>query len=202
MTDAETDHITPGDHQGAMRMALVLAAKSPCIPTNYRVGALITHSATGRIVATGYTLELPGNTHAEECCLLKVAGSLAASEPSEPLLTSTSTSSSPARADDDATIPQLPVPRPFPTEPHTLYTTVEPCCLRLSGKTACLERVLRQKAWIRTVCYGFREPHVFVVANSGLDELRAQGVEVVHVEGMEEDIRTVAMEGHRAGAGV
>jgi len=50
-----------------MRFALELAEKSPPKPTNYRVGAVVV-DAFNNILATGYTLELPGNTHAEQCC--------------------------------------------------------------------------------------------------------------------------------------
>ena len=61
------------DHLAAMRRALQLAGRSDPKPTNYRVGALLVRLADDDISAEGYTLELPGNTHAEECCLLKLA---------------------------------------------------------------------------------------------------------------------------------
>lgn len=186
MADPKGSRLTPGDHTSAMRLALSLATKSPCLATNYRVGALIVNSSSGEIVATGYTLELPGNTHAEECCLLKLSVSLASS----------SSSPSPALESltDDQRVAELPE---IMTGPHALYTTVEPCCLRLSGKTPCLRRILAQKSWITTVGYGFREPDVFVKGNSGLRELEMAGVEVVHVPGLEEEIQRVAMEGHQ-----
>jgi pyrimidine deaminase RibD-like protein len=167
--------ILPGDHVAAMRLALTVARQSPCLPTKFCVGALIVNSATGQIAATGYSLELPGNTHAEECCLLKLAR-----------MTTTDTA---AAATD------LPAALEI-TEPHTLYTTMEPCARRLSGRTPCVERVLAQRTWLRTVCYGIREPDTFVATNEGLDVLRREGVEVVHVGELEDEIRQVATAGH------
>lgn len=43
--------------------------------TRYRVGALIVSSETGDVLSKGYTGQLPGNTHAEECALVLFAGS-------------------------------------------------------------------------------------------------------------------------------
>ncbi len=56
------------DHE-MMRLAISQAEKSPPKPTNFRVGAVLADEPNRSILATGYTLQLPGNTHAEECCL-------------------------------------------------------------------------------------------------------------------------------------
>ncbi|KAH0541296.1 hypothetical protein FGG08_004220, partial [Glutinoglossum americanum] len=64
--------IEAGDHAAFMEYALEQAQKSPPEPTNYRVGAILLDADTNTI-ATGYTLELPGNTHAERTCFVKVA---------------------------------------------------------------------------------------------------------------------------------
>ena len=154
-----------------MRHALSLARNSPPKPTNFRVGAVIMRLADSRVSAEGYTLELPGNTHAEECCLLKLAEQHSTSE--EQL----------AEVMD---------------APHALYTTMEPCYKRLSGKLPCVERVLRQKAWIKTVYVGVQEPETFVGQNPGRKMLEDAGVEVVHVKGLEDEILSVATAGHRS----
>lgn len=54
-----------------LEQALELARKAPALPTNFRVGAVIVSDR--QVLATGYTMELPGNTHAEECALEKLA---------------------------------------------------------------------------------------------------------------------------------
>ncbi|KAH0544531.1 hypothetical protein FGG08_001303 [Glutinoglossum americanum] len=66
--------IAPNDHQAYMRLALTLSRLSPPKPTNYRVGALLLSQTTNTLLSTSYTLELPGNTHAEQNCLAKLAG--------------------------------------------------------------------------------------------------------------------------------
>ncbi|KAL7817661.1 cytidine deaminase-like protein [Trichoderma aethiopicum] len=156
-------------HKAAMRQALELAKKSPPKPTNFRVGALLKRLDDGHISAEGYTLELPGNTHAEECCLLKLAEEHSTTE--EGL---------------DAVM----------TSPHALYTTVEPCYKRLSGKLPCVERILRQKSWIKKVYVGVLEPETFVGKNPGRQLLEEGGVEVEYVAGFEEEILAVAAAGH------
>ncbi|KAA6413765.1 MAG: hypothetical protein FRX48_02126 [Lasallia pustulata] len=56
-----------------MRLAVPLAHKPTPLPSNFRVGAVLVDQELNEIIATGYTLKLPGNTHAEQCCLLKLA---------------------------------------------------------------------------------------------------------------------------------
>ncbi|GAB1191061.1 hypothetical protein APSETT444_000230 [Aspergillus pseudonomiae] len=67
-------------HIKYLRECLSLAEKSPPRPTNFRVGAILVSRKEGdykteddRIVSTGYTMELAGNTHAEQCCLSNYA---------------------------------------------------------------------------------------------------------------------------------
>jgi pyrimidine deaminase RibD-like protein len=161
--------ISPGDHKAYMRLALEQAQKSPPKPTNYRVGAVVVDSAANEILATGFTLELPGNTHAEQCCFIKLAGKHGVSE--ENL--------------KDALPSEL-----------DLYTTVEPCSKRLSGNLPCVERVLRLAGCIRTVYVGIMEPETFVAENTGKKSLEHAGISVVHVEGFEKEILEVATAGH------
>lgn len=152
-----------------MRRCLALAQQSPPKPTNFRVGAVIIRLSDDKIIADGFTLEMPGNTHAEQSCLLKLAEQHSTSE--EDLMK-------------------------FITEPHALYTTVEPCFKRLSGNMPCVERVIRQKSWIKTVYVGVQEPDTFVGQNPGRTMLEDAGIEVVHVEGLGDEILEVATAGH------
>lgn len=155
-------------HEDYMRLALVEAKKSPPKPTNFCVGAiLVSPSASHPVLATGYTLELPGNTHAEQCCFAKFA------------------------ATHDVLEEEVGKVLPNDT---VLYTTMEPCNFRLSGNTPCVDRVLRTN--IQTVCIGVKEPEKFVGENQGRSKLEAAGVNVLHITGFEGDILSVATAGH------
>jgi pyrimidine deaminase RibD-like protein len=156
-------------HAEYMRQALELARKSPPKPTNYRVGALLVNRKTNTVITTGYTLECPGNTHAEQSCFIKLGDKLKLSEEDLP--------------------ENL-------THEMVLYTTVEPCFKRLSGHTPCVERILRLKSVIKTVYVGVKEPEKFVGQNTGRKTLEDAGIEVVLIEGMEKEILEVATAGH------
>ncbi|PSR79218.1 cytidine deaminase-like protein [Coniella lustricola] len=159
----------PQDHHAYMRYALGLARKSPPKPTNFCVGAVIVDQSTNTILADGYTLELDGNTHAEQCCLLKLAQQHGVAE--EQL--------------KDVLPPHL-----------ALYTTVEPCSKRLSGNLPCAERILRLAGVIDVVYVGVMEPKEFVQENTGRAALEKAGVRFEHVAGMEDAILKVAKAGH------
>lgn len=160
---------SPAQHAQYMRQALDLARKSPPKPTNYRVGAILLDARTDTILATGYTLECEGNTHAEQSCFIKLAEEHNVTE------------------EDLADV--LP-------EDTVLYTTVEPCFKRLSGNLPCVERVLRLRKAIKTVYVGVKEPEKFVGANTGRKQLEDAGIKVVLIEGMEKEILEVATAGH------
>ena len=164
--------IPPGDHKAYMCLALEQAQKSPPKPTNYRVGALVVDSAANEILATGYTLELPGNTHAEQCCFIKLVEKHGVSEEN--------------------------LKDVLPSD-LALYTTVEPCSKRLSGNIPCVERVLRLAGSIRTVYVGIMEPETFVAENTGKKSLSDAGISLVHVKGFEKEILEVATAGHVKG---
>src|SRR5690606_15255008 len=83
--------------------------------------------------------------------------------------------------------------------PHALYTTVEPCSVRLSGNRPCVERVIEQKGWVRKVFVGVLEPEDLVKGNDGRRRLAEAGVEVVSVAGLEGEILEVAKAGHVGG---
>ena len=107
-------------------------------------GAVLTHG--DRILSTGYSRELPGNTHAEECCFIKLS--------------------------NDS----------IPWKECTLYTTMEPCSKRLSGKPACAGLVLERR--VGRVVVGVAEPPHFVVCE-GIDMLRAGDVAVDRITSAE-----------------
>lgn len=56
-----------------MELALEEARKCGETDTQYNVGAVLVHE--GKVLETGHTRELPGNTHAEQCALTKYAKS-------------------------------------------------------------------------------------------------------------------------------
>jgi pyrimidine deaminase RibD-like protein len=153
-----------------MRQALDLARKSPPKPTNYRVGAILVDARTNTIIATGYTLECEGNTHAEQSCFIKLAKHHNVAE--EQL---------------GDILPEYTV----------LYTTVEPCFKRLSGNLPCVDRILRLRKAIKIVYVGVKEPEKFVGENTGRSQLEDAGIRVVLVQGMENEILEVATAGHQ-----
>jgi pyrimidine deaminase RibD-like protein len=169
MESQDPPSIEPGDHRGYMQYAISLASHSPPKPTNYRVGAVIVDAAANTILATGYTLELEGNTHAEQCCLLKLSAQHG-----------------------------IPEQRLAEVLPHStvLYTTVEPCEKRLSGNLPCTDRILKLRNRIRTVYVGVKEPEKFVGENKGRMKLEEAGIGVVFVEGLSSEILKVATAGH------
>ncbi|KAG6080024.1 hypothetical protein E4U30_004930 [Claviceps sp. LM220 group G6] len=156
-------------HLAYMQHALDLAKKSPPKPSNFRVGAILVRLDDNEVVAEGYTLECEGNTHAEECCFLKLA---------EKLSTTEERLSGVVKSQ------------------HALYTTMEPCFKRLSGKLPCVERILRQRPWIKEVYVGVQEPEKFVGQNPGRGMLTSAGIGVIQVCGLENEILEVATAGH------
>ncbi len=57
----------------------------------------------------------------------------------------------------------------------TLYSSLEPCGQRLSGKPSCVKRIL--DAGIRRVVFAWREPPIFV-PGTGAEQLCGRGIEV------------------------
>ncbi len=153
-----------------MQYALSLAEHSPLKSTNFRVGALIVDADQNKVLATGYTLELEGNTHAEQCCLVKLSRQY--------------------------NLPEERLAGVLP-ENTVLYTTVEPCAKRLSGNTPCVELILRLGTGIKTVYVGVKEPDNFVRENLGRMRLEDAGINVVLVSGLEKRILKVATAGHK-----
>jgi len=157
------------EHSKWLTLALHLAKKSPPKPTNYCVGAvLISPSRKYPVLSTGYTLELPGNTHAEQCCFEKFAKS------------------------NGCDVEELHTVLP---DDSTLYTTMEPCVKRLSGNKPCAQRILEAKN-IKKVFVGVTEPEKFVNENNACKILGDSGIAYEHIPGMEKEILEVATAGH------
>ncbi|KAK3073485.1 hypothetical protein LTR53_004919 [Teratosphaeriaceae sp. CCFEE 6253] len=164
----------PSMQQSFMRIALDEARKSPPKPTNFCVGACLV-APNGALLATGYTLECEGNTHAEQSCFIKLARERGCTEETlgEHLAKGT-----------------------------VLYTTMEPCNKRSVGNMSCVDRILRLKegsagrGGVSTVYVGVSEPETFVGVNAGRRRLEAAGIRVEHVPGFEDEILRVATAGH------
>ena len=157
------NHPSHETHLFHLRLALLEAEKCIPTPTAFCVGALLVNPSTTpfTLLSTGYSRELPGNTHAEQCALEKITALY------------------------DVNIP----------DDCALYTTMEPCSERLSGNKTCVDRIL-EFGKIKMVFVGVTEPETFVKKNVGLEKLRAEGIEYVHVSGLEKECLEVAERGH------
>lgn len=174
-------------HLQYLQKCLSLAEKSPPRPTNFRIGALLLSRKDGdlsteqdELLSTGYTMELAGNTHAEQCCLSNYA----------------STHSVP----DERIAEVLP---DMPGRKLVLYVTMEPCGKRLSGNLPCVQRIIQTKEngrrGIEKVYFGVKEPETFVGQSEGCRKLTEAGIEWRVVQGLEREILTVATAGHENG---
>lgn len=185
-------------HLHYLNECLKLAERSPPKPTNFRVGAILlsrhrlaampgpkresTETYEDTVLSTGYTLELPGNTHAEECCLAKYA------------------SDHHVQGDQAGEIPHRERSKRDENGKLVMYVTMEPCGKRLSGNTPCALRIAQTRAdggkGIDKVYFGIKEPETFVGESEGCKVLSLAGVEWELVEGMETEILKVASLGH------
>jgi diaminohydroxyphosphoribosylaminopyrimidine deaminase / 5-amino-6-(5-phosphoribosylamino)uracil reductase len=66
----------------------------------------------------------------------------------------------------------------MPLTQCTLYTSLEPCSVRKSGRETCCNLILRYG--IRRVVFGLREPPLFVQCNA-VETLLNAGVEIVEI---------------------
>ncbi|KAH9260973.1 hypothetical protein BASA81_000669 [Batrachochytrium salamandrivorans] len=144
-------HFAPQSEDAiVMRQALQLAKQCKTVTTAYDVGCIIT-SMEGATLATGFSRELEGNTHAEEVALSR-------------LLLSTTREGE-----------------------LTLYTTMEPCSHRLSGKECCTARILAYNDSnpcnkIARVVVGVNEPDLFVKDCVGVSLLNQHGIAITRVD--------------------
>ena len=131
-----------------MKLAIEEAKKCKSVQSAFNVGAIL---VTNDKIVAGYSRELEGNTHAEQCCLLKVNGEVGS----------------------------------LPHSTSVLYTTMEPCGERLSGKMCCAQLIIT--GGIKRVVYGCKEPGNFINTTKGLKLLIDAGIEVVHLEELESE---------------
>jgi pyrimidine deaminase RibD-like protein len=123
------------------------------------------------VLATGYSRELPGNTHAEANAISKARG-LSSVE------LSTLSASSVAL---DGILHHVDV-----------YTTMEPCSIRTSGLSPCADALVAAK--IKRCFIGVSEPDDFVICE-GAQKLKSAGIEVIWVKGLEKECLQVARRG-------
>ncbi len=70
----------------------------------------------------------------------------------------------------------------------TLYSSLEPCGRRLSGRKSCADKII--EAGITRVVFAMREPPVFVEA-TGLTKLRGARIHVVIINALAEAVKKV-----------
>jgi diaminohydroxyphosphoribosylaminopyrimidine deaminase/5-amino-6-(5-phosphoribosylamino)uracil reductase len=70
----------------------------------------------------------------------------------------------------------------------TVYTTMEPCSFRPSGKPSCTDLIIAYG--IKRVIFGAKDPEINIL-NRGEERLRYIGVEVIHLKELEKVCREV-----------
>jgi len=166
------------NHIHFLQLALQEAQKCIPTPTAFCVGCvLVTRWPNSELVvlSTGYSRELPGNTHAEANALAK-ARSLPRSELQQ-LIPSLS---------DDIGIEQI-------LAKTDIYTTMEPCSVRTSGLAPCSAAIVT--AGLHACYIGVGEPDDFVKCEGAL-QLQTARVEVYWITGLEKECLEVARTGH------
>lgn len=160
--------VDPSDHLAYMRLALDQAKRATPMPTNFCVGAVLVEASTNTVWSTGYTNELPGNTHAEQCALAKGQTRLDSTARHKFILYTT-------------------------MEPcNKRASGNKPCTETI------LEARMGQPAYnLSTVYVGVEEPVKFVGQNVGRQKLETAGVRYIHVPGLEAEILKVATAGHQ-----
>ncbi|KAI0683702.1 cytidine deaminase-like protein [Cytidiella melzeri] len=166
-------------HIEMLQLALEEAQKCTPSPTAFCVGAVITVNAhtllKPLVLATGYSRELEGNTHAEANALAKV------------------------RAYSEEELRQLIPNLPENTTVDSIlsqadiYTTMEPCSIRTSGLSPCANAIIAAR--LRRCYIGVGEPDDFVTCE-GAQRLKNAGIEVIWIKGLEDKCLEVARAGH------
>jgi len=156
-------------------MKRAVAEAEKCIPVAmaFSVGCvLVTRlpNTSPAIIATGYSRELPGNTHAEANALTK-ARNLTPEQVSQML-------------------PSHPgIPLEDVLSFTDVYTTLEPCSVRLSGLQPCADVLIAAK--VKRCIIGVGEPPDFVNCE-GAQKLKDAGVEVIWLDGLQDECLAIA----------
>ncbi|GAA5970140.1 hypothetical protein JCM11641_000283 [Rhodosporidiobolus odoratus] len=161
MAPCPTPTTSDPQHVRYIRQALFCAQQSLHVPTAFRVGCVLVSSPThptrpSTLLSTGYSRELPGNTHAEQCALDKWL------DPSSTMINPVP--SSPRKEERENLF-----------QGASCYTTMEPCSQRLSGNLPCVQRIL--ETGISRIYIGVEEPKDFVECE-GTRLLKEAGREV------------------------
>jgi len=181
-----------------MRAALREASRCVPTPTAFCVGCVLviprpfdesqesspsesTSSGSTIVLATGYSRELEGNTHAEANALAK-AHALSTHD----LHTLINSSSNLTSSETTPSVAEL-------LQSATVYTTLEPCSVRTSGLAPCADALVA--AGVRRVVIGVGEPKDFVVCE-GAERLVRAGIEVCWLAGLEKECLLAARRGH------
>lgn len=69
-----------------------------------------------------------------------------------------------------------------------LYSSLEPCSIRLSGKKSCCDLIL--ESGITTVVFAAREPATFIIAK-GVETLRARNIRVIECKKLAGHVRRI-----------
>ncbi|KAI0093684.1 cytidine deaminase-like protein [Irpex rosettiformis] len=166
-------------HVEMLQLALEEAQKCTPSPTAFCVGAVITVKVDSLskpiILATGYSRELEGNTHAEANALTKIR--------------------SYSKEELHQLVPDLPQGATVEDvlAQADIYTTMEPCSVRTSGLAPCANAIVMAR--LRRCFIGVGEPDDFVNCE-GAQRLKDAGVEVIWVKGLEDKCLEVARAGH------
>ncbi|ESK94505.1 diaminohydroxyphosphoribosylamino-pyrimidine deaminase [Moniliophthora roreri MCA 2997] len=165
-------------HLRFIRIALAEAEKCIPTPTAFCVGCVLVYNPSDTnpavVISTGYSRELPGNTHAEANALTKL-DSLSASDMAAISKQLASLKKSDILAQTD------------------VYTTMEPCSIRTSGLPPCADALIAAK--VKRCFIGVSEPDDFVTCE-GAQRLKDAGIEIIWVKGLEEECLKVARRGH------
>lgn len=170
-----------------LKLALDHAKECTPVPTAFCVGCVIvafTSKGTGSnpepiVLSTGYSRELEGNTHAEANALAKARALI--SQDLSRILGNPDT-----------------LPQDLPSIDELLrssdvYTTMEPCSVRLSGLSPCADALVAAR--VKRCIIGVGEPTDFVSCE-GANKLEAAGIEVIWMKDIELDCLSVARTGH------
>ncbi|KAF9454549.1 cytidine deaminase-like protein [Macrolepiota fuliginosa MF-IS2] len=177
MTEPQEEHVR------FLRLALDEARKCEPTPTAFCVGCVIavkwpSTSSEPVVLSTGFSRELPGNTHAEANALAKARA----------LTPDKLQSLFPAAPTDGLTAEII-------LTHSDIYTTLEPCSIRTSGLAPCSDAIIA--AGIPRCYIGVGEPDDFVKCE-GAQRLKQTGVEVIWLTDFEEECLRVARTGHES----
>jgi diaminohydroxyphosphoribosylaminopyrimidine deaminase / 5-amino-6-(5-phosphoribosylamino)uracil reductase len=150
-----------------LREAIELSRRCPPADSAFSVGAVLV-AADGSVIATGYSRERDRRDHAEEVALAKAAEG--------------------AGVPGGEGLPGEGLPGDGGLAGATMYTSLEPCCRRLSRPRSCAELIVA--AGIRRVVLAWLEPPLFVPGGGGA-WLRERGVSVVEVPDLAAAARAV-----------